>query len=80
MTLNALHFPVEGMCGPKHKSMKSPHLYADVKLPSGTLFLINDDLNSLYWNSSSAWSFVNTSLSNLKFFLINSNDSFSTFL
>lgn len=65
MTLNALTLPVDGTCGPRHKSMKSPHLYAEVKLPSGTLFWIKDDLNSFYLNNSSAWSFVNTSLSNL---------------
>jgi len=37
MILKALILPKSGKCGPKHKSIKVPHLYTELEVPSATL-------------------------------------------
>ena len=56
---------VEGICGPVHKSIRFPHLYAVTLPPSGILLDINYILNGFYPKSSRASIFVKTNLSNV---------------
>jgi hypothetical protein len=63
----AFTFPVFATWGPLHKSIKLPHLYTVVRVPSGTLVVKISCLNGLSANSSKASSLVTTILSNFCF-------------
>ena len=52
MTVNALINEVFGKCGPVHKSINFPHLYAVVLALSGIFLLINYYLKGFSPNNS----------------------------